>query len=167
MISKEFCREQIARLFQLKGYPRASQDGANKLEVVAALKELVNALQCADSEEQAAASIDFFIQESQSRECPLPADIRRSFWSAPKIEEWKGWTKADIGELCQRCHSWGYIRDGDKFVRCECQNGTELSGALLESMNNPPAKRDKNLRPFGGDDFDATVRRAIVTRMGA
>lgn len=168
MISRDFCREQITRLYQFKGYPKLNFEGDNASEVKAALKELVDSLHdCAETEERAREVIDFFCHESQSKECPLPPDIRRAVYATEPPEEWSGWTKEDIGPLCTECQSWGSVERDGKHERCSCKSGKEFPQALLDSMNNPKPKPETGLRSYGGEDFDATVRRAILARINA
>lgn len=103
MISREFCRAQIVRLYQLRGYPKLSGEGSNENEVGAALKELLDALQTSESEESAKSAVEWFVHNS--RECPVPSDIRRAVSPAIRLQEY-----IVVPTKCSDCGDTGYKR---------------------------------------------------------
>lgn len=102
MISRVFCREQIARLTQLRGYPKRTEN-SDPTEVKAALSELLDALQIAETEDIAKSVIDGFVHEW--RECPVPADIRRACHAANGA---RGREYAIKPTNCSRCGDTGW-----------------------------------------------------------
>lgn len=130
MIEKEFAKSQVLRLAGLKGFPH---------DYAEAIKELVIALQCTESEQRARDVIDRYVCGIEVMDCPRPPDIRREIFNsrtlvAPPPDSF------DASALCEICESWGYILKDGKYERCSCANGQQLEQTLLDMMNAPKSK---------------------------
>lgn len=115
MIDRELARKQIARIAQMKGFPRDFPE---------AIGELIDALTGAENEEIAKVAIGSFIETATAdTPCPFPYDIRvRLLAKANKI----------LGEMrpdpdCDKCGGTGeaVIRNiaspyFDKSMKCDC-----------------------------------------------
>lgn len=121
MISRDFCKEQIARLSQFDGYPRLRKDEENHTECKAHLRDLVDALQCSPTTERAKAVVDGFVSDASIRRCPLPADIRRAAYAIEAAKETYDLKPTQCGE----CGDSGYRmvrKNGYEFAeKCTCK----------------------------------------------
>lgn len=123
MISDKFAMEQVARLAGLDMFPKGEK---------AALNELRLAIQVAETEAIAKATIDYIMghSTSQNPRCPLPADVRRI--ANEGNEQWKA-AKADARVIrrhsCALCHDTGvkestYADDWHSIASwCVCERG--------------------------------------------
>ena len=136
MLSEAFATDQIARLSQLRGFPRDEK----------ALDELVLALRGANSEKQAEEVVDLWIRGVEHMACPEPADIRLAVHSAKQAAIEYTLDK-NVGELCARCQSLGHFLSEGKQVRCDCIAGQEFPQNLLDMMNSPEQANPKRRSP--------------------
>lgn len=134
----ESLKAQVARMAQLKGFPWEKE----------AKRELVLALQCADSLDQAKAYVDGIIESATAdAECPLPGDIRRSINSRklPVLPD----------PACEKCAGGGWIiveRAGISAAdRCGCWARREpvVLGYGMQPIDVSSASRALNIERGG------------------
>jgi hypothetical protein len=141
MIGEAYASAQIMRLGVLDGFPREGFIGA--LAARAALKELVQALQCADSEAIAKDVIDVYFWPTAGKDCPKPADIRRAC-NERDPQEVEPWRTGPPPETCHRCGGWGTVGTPPHKRWCSCEAGERLAEEIpgwLDLANAPPLKR--------------------------
>ncbi len=134
MISDKFALEQIGRLAGLDQYPRGEKGALNELRL---------AIQVAETEAIATATIDYIIGHSTSTNprCPLPADVRRI--ANDGNEQWRT-AKADARAVrrasCALCNDFGVKESThpDDWLSvaswCVCEVGR--AHRLLEGMGD-------------------------------
>ena len=169
MVSRDFAKAQILRLAGLKFYPAIDE----------AVKEMVDVAEKSGTEASLIQALSDLITEVD--ECPKPADIHRAI--AAEDNRGNSWQPPPLtGKqivVCQRCAGFLNVLNPEsaKYESCTCETAmrpspdgkSTVGRELAESMNRnmaPPVVSEKTGQHFGGEDFDATVRRAIVARIG-
>lgn len=126
MIEEKVAAFQVARLSGLSFFP--NQDPA--------VQELVAALQVADSEGIAKATVDDLLHDAI--ECPKPSEIRRianlkNEKSAPAEPYWM--QDPTPSHYCHLCKGWGTCGTPPNADFCSCSNG--------RTVRNDPRLGDK------------------------
>jgi hypothetical protein len=117
MIGEISAFEQVKRLDVLSDYPRDSKP---------AIRELVLALQCSDSEAIARDVIDSYLGlGALTGTCPKPADIRRAANDREPQEE-PEWMQGPRPVIRCECHGWGTVGPEGKRDYCRCPIGQSL-----------------------------------------
>lgn len=141
MTEKPFAKEQVQRFAGLDKFPHGQRE---------AVEELIYAVQSFDTQEQAKKYVNDWL--ARERECPKPADIRRTAWALEEqaeAERREGWV--DPTDLCRECEPWGaygwIMRDG-RYERCGGAHGSDVSQILLDSLNEQERRKntDEGLR---------------------
>lgn len=115
MIGEIEAKEQAMRLSGLDGFP----------STIPAMKELVIAIQTADTVGIAKAVIDDFLGMSGASRCPTPPDIRRVINSHNPIDE-PPWMSGPRPEVCRHCEGIGLVGERCKQTYCDCSDGRSL-----------------------------------------
>ena len=131
MIEEDYAKSQVQRYAGLDGFPHGQRE---------AVRELICALQCFGTQEQAKKYTDDWL--STERECPKPVDIRRAAYALEeqdKARRREAWKPA-MG-LCSDCRDWGafgWLLRGDRFEHCpnEALHQDDVSDALLDVLNS-------------------------------
>lgn len=149
MISEQFAIDQVRRLQCLRFFP------GDPL----AIKELVVALREGASEESTASSVlDDFL--ASSRECPVPADIRRAIFARQE----KAWEQEQPeqpvpskSKYCSTCKGNGMVKQEGKWDRCACAAGQDYPQTLIDLQNAYEVKK----APLGKSKSESESRRYV------
>ena len=140
MIDYEVAKPHVKRMEGLRDFP----DGKP-----AAIRELIVALQCAESEEHARLTVDEFVQWGKNF-CPSPAELRRALWQLRAPEEQPRPTVDALGRC--PCHGWGMVGQPPNTRFCDCLAGGSLKRDVVtwNRMIWGPRKPDQTGREVAG-----------------
>lgn len=145
MIDKKESAPQIARLGQMRGYPRNEP---------AALNELIVAGCAAKTLEVCKRVIGGFLETATPETpCPMPADIRGAMYAADKPDYWQPEWGAPKEETfsCVQCCDTGMLGGsvavtGDVWRWCSCKAAMEVLRDTPDSVDAMNRIRDSILR---------------------